>query len=309
MAEPAAAVQRAPTARTWRLAIGGFIVIGGVVAVLERSYQAFVAGNPIVEQALLGGLIAALATTLGTLPALLRAGTSERARDAMLGFSSGVMLGACSFSLIVPALQAAQAQGAGRMEASLTVAVALACGAALLLFMERKVQVRLDRRLALDLYADRDRMAWDRRRASVWLFVFAVMLHNVPEGLAIGVGFAGDDPQSGRALATGIAIQDVPEGLVIAMALRGVGYRPAMAILLGAISGLSEPLAAVLGAVVVGASTVLLPWGLGLAAGAMLFVIGHTLIPELHRGGRPVMATTSMIGGFILMMVLDTALG
>ncbi|MFQ6707810.1 ZIP family metal transporter, partial [Bordetella pertussis] len=142
-----------------------------------------------------------------------------------------------------------------------------------------------------------------------WLFVFAIMLHNVPEGLAIGVGYAGSDSLRGAALATGIAIQDVPEGLVVALALLAAGYSRAFSVALGMLSGLVEPLGAIVGAAVVGWSAAMLPWGLGFAAGAMLFVISHEIIPESHRKGHEVPATAGLMLGFVLMMLLDTALG
>ncbi|MNI31588.1 zinc transporter ZupT [compost metagenome] len=134
-------------------------------------------------------------------------------------------------------------------------------------------------------------------------------MHNLPEGLAIGVGYAGGDPVAGTALATGIAIQDIPEGLVVAVALLAAGYTRTFAVALGMLSGLVEPLGAVLGAAIVGWSAMLLPWGLGFAAGAMLFVISHEIIPESHRKGHEVYATCGLMLGFVLMMLLDTALG
>ncbi|MNT15947.1 zinc transporter ZupT [compost metagenome] len=141
-----------------------------------------------------------------------------------------------------------------------------------------------------------------------WLFVFAIVLHNIPEGLAIGVGYAGNEGLRANALAIGIAIQDVPEGFVVAAALIAAGYGRGLAIALGIASGLVEPLGAVVGATVVGHSALLLPWGLGFAAGAMLFVISHEIIPESHRKGHEAFATAGLMTGFVLMMVLDTAL-
>jgi ZIP family zinc transporter len=111
-----------------------------------------------------------------------------------------------------------------------------------------------------------------------------------------------------HALAIGIAIQDVPEGFVVAAALVAAGYTRGLAIALGIASGLVEPLGAVAGAAAVGHSALLLPWGLGFAAGAMLFVISHEIIPESHRKGHESFATAGLMVGFVLMMVLDTAL-
>ena len=142
-----------------------------------------------------------------------------------------------------------------------------------------------------------------------WLFVFAICLHNLPEGLAIGVAFGGSDALGAAALAAGISVQDVPEGLVVAVALVAVGYSRLRAILIGCASGLIEPVGAVLGASIVSMSEQFLPWGLALAAGAMLFVISHEIIPESHRKGHERYATGGLMLGFVVMMALDTALG
>ncbi|MGN1055540.1 MAG: ZIP family metal transporter, partial [Comamonas sp.] len=147
-----------------------------------------------------------------------------------------------------------------------------------------------------------------RKLQRTWLFVFAIALHNLPEGLAIGVGYASNGI-AGNALATGIAIQDVPEGLVIAVALSAAGYSRKLSVILGMLSGLVEPLGAVIGAAVVSTSIGILPWGLGFAAGAMLFVISHEIIPESHRKGHETFATGGLMLGFVLMMIMDTALG
>ena len=111
------------------------------------------------------------------------------------------------------------------------------------------------------------------------------------------------------ALTTGIAIQDLPEGLVVAIALLAAGYGRLFSVGLGMASGLVEPIAAVVGAAAIGLSASLLPWGLGFAAGAMLFVISHEIIPESHRKGHEIYATCGLMLGFVLMMLLDTALG
>lgn len=257
-------------------------------------------GSPVGD-ALLGGLAAALATALGTVPVLLAQQPAERTRDAMLGFGAGVMLAACAFSLVVPALEAAASLGAGRWGASLTVSGGIALGAALVL--------GLDRWLPHEHFIKGREGRQARLLRRTWLFVFAIALHNLPEGLAIGVAFAGSSSAAATALTTGIAVQDVPEGLVVALALRTAGYGRLPATALGAASGLVEPLGAVLGAAVVSISALLLPWGLAFAAGAMLYVISHEIIPESHRQGHEAWATGGLVLGFILMMVLDTALG
>ena len=150
--------------------------------------------------------------------------------------------------------------------------------------------------------------ARERALRRAWVFVGAIALHNFPEGLAIGVGFAGTDAAHARALATGIAIQDVPEGLVVALALRGVGYGRGASVAAGIASGLIEPIAAVLGATAITIAAGLLPWGLAFAAGAMLYAICHEAIPGAHQQGNAHPATVGVVLGFVLMMLLDTAL-
>lgn len=268
---------------------------------LHQAWVYFDANAPHVADALLGGMVAAGATAAGTLPILFARTIPQKMQDSMFGFGAGVMLAASAFSLVAPGIAAAESQGAGPWGAGLTVGAAVLLGAAALLLMDRLLPHEHFIKGREGIEAHRLRRAW--------LFVFAITLHNLPEGLAIGVGYAGNDPLRGTALATGIAIQDIPEGLVVAVALIAAGYKRAFAVALGMLSGLVEPVGAVLGAVVVGWSTALLPWGLGFAAGAMLFVISHEIIPESHRKGHEVYATCGLMLGFVLMMLLDTALG
>ncbi|NML16961.1 ZIP family metal transporter [Azohydromonas caseinilytica] len=282
----------------------GLLVFGaGCLAGGAMLWEWLAAWPLAVRQALLGGTIAAAATALGTLPVLLAQQSSARARDTMLGFGAGVMLAASAFSLTIPGLRAAQAQGAGPWGAGGIVGAGIVLGALLLLALDRWLP---HEHFIKGIERDHPHAHALKR---TWLFVFAVSLHNLPEGLAIGVAFAGTDLVRASALTTGIAIQDVPEGLVIALALQGVGYSRGFSVFLGAVSGAIEPVGAVLGAAVVGLSASLLPWGLAFAAGAMLFVISHEIIPESHRAGHEGHATMGLIIGFVLMMVLDTALG
>ncbi len=288
------------TPSRWRLCIGLAINFGGFAVVVNAMLMQMTLDDTRMGGALLGGLMAALATALGTLPVLLSHQLSQKTYDTLLGFGAGVMLAACSFSLIIPAQAAAKLQGAGAWGAGGIVGAGMVLGAGFLLWIDRALphgnffkQLDVSQALATK---------------RVWLFVFAIGLHNLPEGLAIGVAFAGSDPTSAVALATGISIQDVPEGLVVALALRSVGYSKGVSAGLGALSGLVEPLASVFGAMVISLSATLLPWGLASAAGAMLFVISHQIIPESHRKGHETFATAGLMLGFVLMMFLDTAL-
>jgi len=286
-----------PTARQL---VGIAIVLGGVL-VLGAQFWQFAAGRPTVLQALTGGLVAALATALGSLPVVFSQRLSDRTQDTLFGFGAGVMLAASAFSLIIPGIAAARAGGANAWGAGGIVGSAILLGGLALLLLDRV----LPHEHFIKGVEGQNPLLLRR----TWLFVIAIALHNLPEGLAIGVGFAGGDALRGSALATGIAIQDVPEGLVVAVALLAAGYRRAFAVGLGMASGLVEPLGAVLGAAIVSESAAMLPWGLGFAAGAMLFVISHEIIPESHRKGHEAFATGGLMVGFVLMMLLDTALG
>ena len=143
----------------------------------------------------------------------------------------------------------------------------------------------------------------------VWLFIFAITIHNFPEGLAVGVGFGAEGMQSGVPLALGIGLQNAPEGLAVAVALIGEGYDRARAWAIAAGTGLVEPLGGVLGAGVVTVSQPLLPWSLAFAAGAMLYVISHEIIPETHRRGHQKQATLGFAIGLVVMLFLDVWLG
>ncbi|WP_455555783.1 ZIP family metal transporter [Comamonas sp.] len=290
---------------SFRLWIGLLISMGGIWALCSQ-FWAYAQQQPVVLQALGGGMVAALATALGTLPVLLSQGMSERTQDTLFGFGAGVMLAACAFSLILPGMDQVRAQGlfgGSDGAAASVIGVAILIGAACMLLLDRLLPHEhfIKGREGLDVDAA-------RKMQRTWLFVFAIALHNVPEGLAIGVGYASGG-MAGNALATGIAIQDVPEGLVVSVALLATGYSRKVAVLLGMLSGLVEPLGAVLGAMVVSTSLGVLPWGLGFAAGAMLFVISHEIIPESHRKGHETYATGGLMLGFVLMMIMDTALG
>lgn len=253
-----------------------------------------------VGAALLGGLVAAGATAVGTVPACFAHRISRRMQDTMLGFGAGVMLAASSFSLILPGLRAARELGAGAWGAGLLIAFAIGLGAGLVL--------ALDRLVPHEHFIKGVEGGAPQRLKRTWLFVFAICLHNLPEGLAIGVGYA-NGLASGNVLTMGIALQDIPEGLVVAIALIAAGYRRAVAVGVGMASGLFEPVGALVGAGLVVAVPLLLPGGLGFAAGAMLYVVSHEVIPESHRQGHERWATAGLMLGFVLMMLLDTALG
>ncbi|MFT3814672.1 MAG: ZIP family metal transporter [Acidovorax sp.] len=285
--------------RTW---VGFAICAAGVLALCAQAWSGLQT-EPTVGNALWGGCLAALATALGTLPVLLAQRPSVRVQDTLFGFGAGVMLAASAFSLVIPGLAAARAAGLWGGSAWAAGGV---MGAAILL--GGLAVLGMDRWLPHEHFIKGREGAAAQQLRRTWLFVFAIALHNLPEGLAIGVGAAGNEGLRANALAIGIAIQDVPEGFVVAAALLAAGYGRAFAVALGVASGLVEPVGAVLAALAVGQSSALMPWGLGFAAGAMLFVISHEIIPESHRKGHEAFATAGLMVGFVLMMLLDTAL-
>ena len=310
-------MKNAPRKRltAWRQLAGLLIALAGTALLLQRGWH-LVSEGDAVGQALAGGLAAALATTLGAVPVLFARSLSARWTSSLLGFGAGVMLAATAFSLIVPGLAAASSLGHDAGMAAAIVALGILVGGALLLAMDRYLPhehvtdpaeegTPFNGRLDQGMAAGSTSPGEVRR---IWVFVFAICLHNLPEGLAIGVGFAGTDAARGSALAAGIAIQDIPEGLVVALALRSIGVAPLAALAVAAGSGLIEPLGAVLGATLIGLSSAALPWGLAFAAGAMLFVISHEVIPESHRKGHERFATMGLMLGFVTMMMLDTTL-
>jgi ZIP family zinc transporter len=252
-------------------------------------------------QALAGSAVAALATALGALPALFIREITPRWEDVMLGFGAGVMAAAACFSLILPGVAAGADIFASRPAGAGLVSAGLVLGALTLLLADKAVPHE-------HVQAGHHGPEWLHVRR-VWLMVFAIALHNFPEGMAIGVGFAGSDLSVGVPLAAAIAIQDIPEGLVVAVALRTVAYAPWQAALAGALTGLAEPIGAIVGVALTSGFAPLYPAGLGFAAGAMIWVVSHEIIPETHRKGHQQAATLGLIGGFVVMMLLDTALG
>lgn len=273
---------------SWPLVAVGVVVLAAVIgwwsAPDERIWRAYC-----------GGMAAAAATAAGTLPLFFSRRFSPRMADCCTGFGAGVMLAASVFSLILPALHSLEASGAGKQMASLVTGASVLCGALLVLALQRAGQ-------------GHDELARQAALRRVWLFVLTVGLHNLPEGLAVGVAYGGVAPEQASVLTFGIALQDIPEGMIVATALRGIGYSRADAIGCGILSGLVEPLAAVAGAALVSLSAAMLPWALGGAAGAMLFVLAHEVIPDPHRRRDALAATSCLIAGFVLMMVMDTAL-
>ncbi|MES2818529.1 MAG: ZIP family metal transporter [Pseudomonadota bacterium] len=254
-----------------------------------------------LRYALLGGTAGFAATGVGALLAIAFRDISARSQDCLLGFAAGMMLAASSFSLILPGLAAArEITGSGPLSA-LTVVLGLGLGVLLMLGLDRLTPHEHDSTGPCG--PDSDRIS------RVWLFVLAITLHNLPEGMAIGVSFANGDLGVGLPLTSAIAIQDIPEGLAVAVALRATGLSALKAALVALASGVMEPIGALIGLGISSGFALAYPVSLGLAAGAMIFVVSHEVIPETHRNGHQTPATLGLMVGFGLMLFLDTALG
>ena len=275
----------------------------GVAALLAQSVTQIAAGEAAValRYALLGGGTVFVATALGALPALVLRRVPAMVEDTMLGAAAGMMLAASAFSLLLPGLAAGADILGGKVVGAGVVVVGMALGVLLMLGLDAFTPHEHERSGPCG--------AGSARYGRVWLFVFAITLHKLPEGMAIGVGFAHADLSIGLPLATALALQAIPEGLAVALALRGAGQSPVAAVLIAGATGLMEPLGAVLGVGLASGLAVAYPIGLGLAAGAMIFVVSHEVIPETHRNGHQTPATIGLMAGFALMMVLDTTLG
>lgn len=249
----------------------------------------------------LGGLVAAAATTLGAVPALIGRSMSQRTSDTMLGFAAGVMISASFFSLILPGIAAAETRHGSVVIAAGIAGIGIAAGAAFVAWLNRAIPHE---------HFIMGREGGDPvQLARIWLFILAIAIHNLPEGLSIGVAFGAGDQANGLSVMTGISLQDVPEGLAVALALIGQGYSRRTAFIVTMATGLIEPVGAFIGAAAVTFVSGLLPWGLTFAAGAMLYIISHEIMPETHRNGHQDRATFGLMIGLILMMFLDVTLG
>ncbi len=279
------------------------LALAVVLLLLLQSIIMILSGNisPGTRYGIIGGLAGFATTALGALPALVLRSVPQRIEDAMLGFAAGMMLAASAFSLLLPGLDAAEAlTGSGGWAAAIVVS-GMALGVLLMLGLDEFTPHEHDKTGPCGPGYE--------HCSRVWLFVFAIALHNLPEGMAIGVSFSQGDMSVGLPLTSAIALQDIPEGLAVALALCAAGFRPPFAVLVAIGSGLLEPLGALLGIGLASGMPMAYPIGLGLAAGAMLFVVSHEVIPQTHRNGHQTFATLGLMAGFALMMTLDTALG
>jgi len=268
---------------------------------------AFFQGIPSVVQALLATLFTWGVTALGAAFVFIGKTVTRKLMVGLLGFAAGVMIAASFFSLLLPAIDMAESLGVpGWLPA---VAGFLLGG--VFLWLVDKILPHLHQGLATS-EAEGIKTHWQR---SV-LLVLAITMHNIPEGLAVGVAFgavAAGIPSasltSAIALAIGIGLQNFPEGMAVSMPLKGEGLSRKKAFFIGQLSGIVEPIAGVLGALAVVSMQSILPYALSFAAGAMIYVVVEELIPESQRDESTDIATIGLMFGFALMTFLDVALG
>ena len=258
--------------------------------------------HPVV-QALVATGFTWLMTALGAAVVFLVRGVERRLLDTMLGFAAGVMIAASYWALLAPAIEMSGGTG---LPVWFPAAAGFLMGAGVLRLIDRLLP-HLHLGLPIE-EAEGVSTSW--RRST--LLILAITLHNIPEGLAVGVafgaaasGFEAATTASAVALAIGLGIQNFPEGLAVSMPLRREGMSRRKAFWYGQLSGLVEPAAGVAGAAAVLMSRTLMPYALGFAAGAMIFVVIEEVIPESQSGGHGDSATAGAIIGFILMMILD----
>lgn len=254
----------------------------------------------IVWLGTLASLCAGLATGVGALAIFLVRTISHRLQDGMLASAAGVMLAASFFSLLLPGLEYGERITGNTVSAALIVIFGLLSGAATLFFVHQKLPHK-----HFELGHEGPDASYIR---GIWLFIIAITLHNFPEGMAVGVGFSGGNVSNGYALATGIGLQNIPEGLAVAFSLLAISYSRPKAFLIALLTGLAEPLGGLFGATLAWLAAPLMPWTLGFAAGAMLFIISNEIIPETHHRRWKIMSTFCLLGGFSVMMFLDATL-
>ena len=246
-------------------------------------------------------------TALGASAVYLQQEPGRKTLDAMLGFAAGVMIAASFWSLLAPALEMAKGE---TLPAWLVVAIGFLCGGGFLRLID-KFLPHLHLNFPMS-EAEGIKTEWPRST----LMVLAITMHNIPEGLAVGVAFGAvgagfpDASMAGAiALAIGIGIQNFPEGLAVSIPLRRDGFSRHRSFMIGQFSGLVEIVAGVLGAALVIVAQPILPFSLAFAAGAMIFVVIEEVIPESQQGGNTDIATGGAMLGFTIMMMLDVALG
>lgn len=262
--------------------------------------------HPVV-QALVGTAFTWGVTALGAAMVFFFKSIDKKVLDGMLGFAAGVMIAASFWSLLAPSIELSESMGLPKWLPPLVG------------FLSGGLFLRLVDMLLPHLHIGREKEEAEGIKTS-WkkslLLVLAITMHNIPEGLAVGVGFGAvaagipsADLAGAMTLALGIGLQNFPEGAAVSIPLRREGFGRFKSFVYGQASGLVEPIAAVAGAALVGLMRPLLPYALSFAAGAMIFVVVEEVVPEAQSSGNSNIATLGSMLGFALMMFLDVALG
>ena len=273
-----------------------------MVGLVDVSFTSF---SPII-QALLATLFTWFVTALGAATIFLGRELSRRVLDASLGFAAGVMIAASFFSLILPAIEISSGSG---LPSWVPVSIGFVVGGLFIRIIDRYVP-------HLHLFLPKEKAEGVKTDISkIGLLIIAITIHNLPEGLAVGVAFGsipfvkGASLSGAIALAIGIAIQNFPEGMAVSFPLRREGLSRVKSFWYGQLSAVVEPMGGLIGAAAVLFIRSILPYAMAFAAGAMMFVVIEELIPESQSGDNADIATTGAIIGFTVMMILDTALG
>ena len=269
--------------------------------------------NPIL-QALVGGLFTWVLTALGASLVFFFKSTNRKTLDMCLGFTGGVMIAASFWSLLSPAIAAVEVQqelGITNLPVWFAPAIGFLLGALFLYYLDKNIP-------HLHLFEKVENAEGPKTNLKkTELLVLAIALHNIPEGLAVGVAFGalahsmdiGIELGGAIALAIGMGLQNAPEGFAVSMPLRRQGLSKWKSWQWGQLSAIVEPIFAVIGAAIVMTIYPILPYALAFSAGAMIFIVVEEVIPESQSGGNTDLATMGLIAGFIVMMILDVSLG
>jgi ZIP family zinc transporter len=276
-------------------------------------YKWFIEQSAII-QALIGGLFTWFLTAVGATLVFFFKSSNRKVLDMCLGFTGGVMIAASFWSLLSPAIATVEKQqelGITNLPIWFAPAVGFLLGALFLYFLDKKIpHLHL-----FESVENAEGPKTDLKKTE--LLVLAIALHNIPEGLAVGVAFGalasgmdiGMEMGGAIALAIGMGLQNAPEGFAVSMPLRRQGMSKFKSWQWGQLSAIVEPIFAVIGAAIVISVYPILPYALSFAAGAMIFIVIEEVIPESQRGGNVDLASIGLILGFIVMMILDVSLG
>ena len=241
------------------------------------------------------------ATVFGALLGFLFKKPSHKLNDVLLSFAAGVMLTASVVGLVLPSLE----YGGGGIRALSVTVLGLFCGALCLNLIDKLVP-HLHRITGIDNELHPERSAQINK---ILLFVIAIAIHNLPEGIAAGVSFGTDDISGALIVASGIALQNIPEGMVIIAPMISAGMSHRRTFVIAMMTGVVEVLGTLIGYFAVSISTIILPFALAFAAGTMLYVISDEMIPETHAHGNEREATYALLAGFSVMLIFDVLLG